>query len=296
VYTGSGAYVAGGHQLRFGAQDSAGVAFVNNIANGDAYYNYQNGVPVNITAYNTPTYSLPRLNADLGVYGMDTYRYKRLSVTAGLRWEYLAGNIDPETAPAGRFVGARSFGRVDCSTTPGMGCWKNWSPRIGGVYDLFGNHRTAIKAGVGKYNTPYTTGFMTNFNPMATATQSVPWVNAPTTACQSSVPGAGCFAAGTTFGDQNIGANPNPSFGKVNNISLDPNFHREYQWQYSLGVQQELFRRFTVNAGWNKTADYQQTLVTNSAVPFSSYTPSRSKIRWMVPRSPCITCSRPSSG
>lgn len=275
VYSGSGTYVTGAHQIRFGIQDSAGVAFLTNIANGDAYYNYNNGVPRDITAYNTPTYSTPRLNADLALYAMDTWRYKRLSVTAGLRWEYMAGNVDPETAPAGRFVPARNFDRVDCTTVPGLGCWKNWAPRIGGVYDLFGNHKTAIKAGIGKYNTPYTTSFLNNFNPMFTATQAIPWVNAPTTACQSSVPGAGCYPIGTTFGDGNVGANPNPSFGKINNISLDPNFHREYQWQYSLGIQHELFRGVTLNVGWNKTANYQAALVLNAAVPFSAYTPIR---------------------
>jgi hypothetical protein len=206
---------------------------------------------------------------------MDTYRYNRLSVTAGLRWEYLAGNIDEETAPAGRFVPARRFARVDCSVVKGLGCWKNWSPRLGGVYDLFGNHKTAIKASVGKYNTPLTTSFLNNFNPMFTATQTIPWVNAPTTACQSSVPGKGCIPSGNSFGDGNVGANPNPSFGQINHIDLDPNFHREYQWQYSLGLQQEIMRGVTLNVGWNKTANYQPSLVLNSAVPFSAYTPAQ---------------------
>lgn len=141
------------------------MVFLTNIANGDSYYNYTNGVPLNITAYNTPTYSLPGLNADLGIYGMNTYRLKRLSITASLRWEYLAGNVDDETAPANRFVPARHFARVDCGTVKGLGCWKNWSPRLGGVYDLFGNHKTALKASVGKYNTPLTTSFANNFNP-----------------------------------------------------------------------------------------------------------------------------------
>ena len=136
-------------------------------------------------------------------------------------------------------------------------------------------HKTAIKGGVGKYNTPYTTSFLNNFNPMFTATQSIPWVNAQTTACQSSVPGAGCVPSGTGFSTGNIGANPNPSFGKINNISLDPNFHREYQWQCSLGVQHELIRGVTLNVGWNRTQNYQPALVLNGAVPFSAYTPAQ---------------------
>jgi hypothetical protein len=38
-------------------------------------------------------------------------------------------------------------------------------------------------------------------------------------------------------------------------------------------VQHELLRGVTLNAGWNKTANYQAALVLNAAVPFSAYTP-----------------------
>ena len=78
---------------------------------------------------------------------MDTWHFKKFSVNAGMRWEYLSAQIEPESAPAGRFVPARSFTKVDCTTVKGLGCFKTWSPRIGAVYDLFGNHKTALKAG-----------------------------------------------------------------------------------------------------------------------------------------------------
>jgi hypothetical protein len=163
---GLGAYVTGSHTLKFGVQDSFGPAYVINVANGDAYYRFTNGVPLDVTAYNTPTVSKPRLNADLGIYGMDTWHFKRLAVTAGLRWEYLSSQIDAESGPAGRFVPARNFAKVDCHTVSGLGCFKNWAPRLGVIYDLFGNHKTALKAGFGKYNAPIVTSVLNNFNPM----------------------------------------------------------------------------------------------------------------------------------
>jgi hypothetical protein len=283
VYTASGAYVTGSHQIKFGFTDDRGPVYLNNVANGDAIYEYSSGVPLQILAYNTPTYSKPYLNADFGLYAMDTWKIKRLSLNLGLRWEYYSGQINPETAPAGRFVGARNFPLVDCNTVKGLGCFKDWTPRLGAIYDLFGNHKTAIKAGIGKYNTPITSGVLNNFNPMFTASETIPWVNRPTTACQTTTSGGigaawagstpGCIPAGVGFGDQNIGANPNPRFGLINNISLDPNFHREYQWQYSVGVQQEVMRGVTLNFGWNRTSDYQQILALNSAVPASAWTP-----------------------
>ncbi len=282
AYNFTGQYVTGSHQIKFGYMDSFGPSYTNNIANGDAIYNYANGVPQNITAEDTPTYSKPYLDHDLAVYAMDTWNFKRLSITAGIRWEYLENHVNPETAPAGRFVPARSFSRIDCSTTPGLGCFKDWAPRLGVVYDLFGDHKTAIKAGVGKYDTPIVTSELNNFNPMFTTSETIPWVGAPATACQSggnalsqlTTGTPGCYPLGTTFGTGNIGANPNPAFGLLPAVhTLDPNFHREYNLQYSAGVQRQVYRGTTINFAWNHRSDYQQVEVMNEAVPASAWTP-----------------------
>src|SRR5262252_10977946 len=121
----------GSHQVKFGIQDTFGIAQVDNIANGDAIYQYTNGVPLSILAYNTPTYAKPRLNHDLGIYGTDTWHLNKLSITAGVRWEYLSAQVDAQNAPAGRFTGGpRNFPKIDCSVIKGMSCFKNWSPRI----------------------------------------------------------------------------------------------------------------------------------------------------------------------
>jgi hypothetical protein len=269
VWNASAAYVTGAHQIKFGIQDSFGPAYQNTIANGDAYYNFTNGVPLNITAYDTPISNKPRLNADLGIYGQDTWHFKRLSINAGLRWEYLSVQVDPESAPAGRFVPARSFAKIDCNTIKGLGCFKNWAPRFGIIYDLFGNHKTALKAGFGKFNTPIVSSILNNFNPMFQTTETVPWVGAPTTACQSS----GCYPAGAGFGQGNIGPNPNPQFGILQNRTLDPSFHRSYSLGYGAGLQQELMRGVTLNFNWQHGSSYQQILVLNNAVPFSAWTP-----------------------
>ena len=84
----------------------------------------------------------------------------------------------------------------------------------------------------------------------------------------------GCYPLGATFGQGNIGANPNPSFGLLPaNHTLDPNFHREYNIQYSAGVQQEIWRGTTVNFVWNHRSDYQQMQVLNEAVSASAWSP-----------------------
>ena len=283
TYNVTGQYVTGSHQIKFGYSDSFGPAYQNTIYNGDALYNYQNGVPQNITAENTPLSTKPYLDHDMGIYGADTWNYKRLSVTAGIRFEYLQNHVNSEGAPAGRFVPARSFARVDCTTVPGLGCFKDWIPRIGVVYDLFGNHKTALKAGFGKYDVPIVQSELNSFNPMFASSETLTWVGAPTTSCQipagttasQLVTGTpGCYPLGAGFGQGNIGPNPNLAFGLLPaNHTLDPNYHRQYNLQYNLGVQRELYKGVTLNLSWNRVAQYQQTAVVNYAVPSSAWTP-----------------------
>jgi hypothetical protein len=107
---------------------------------------------------------------------------------------------------------------------------------------------------------------------MTLRSQTIQWLNRPTTACQSHDP-IGCYPHGNGFGDGDIGPNPNPHFGQINGVGLDPNFHREYQWQYNLGVQHELRRGVTLNFVWFHGANYQAIHVDNFAVPLSAWTP-----------------------
>jgi hypothetical protein len=260
VFTASGLYVNGSHQVKFGVQDNWGIAFANSIANGDLIANFNNGVPATVSVQDTPTYSKPRLNADLGLFAMDTWHYKRLSVTGGVRWEYWNGQIDASTAPAGRFVPARNFAQVDCNTVKGLGCFKNWSPRVGVVWDVFGNHKTAIKGGFGKYNTPIASSVLNNFNPMFLASQTIAWTDTN----KNGYPDGG-------YGGGEIAANGNPQFGVLQGRTLDPNFKREYNLQWNVGVQQEVHKGITANFSWTLRKNYDPILVTNSAVPASAW-------------------------
>ncbi|HLG95843.1 MAG TPA: carboxypeptidase regulatory-like domain-containing protein [Bryobacteraceae bacterium] len=275
--TGSGnlSYITGSHQFKFGVQVSGGRAAYGYTSNGDGWQEFLNGVPFAFLAFNTPIQYNTHLDADLGVYAQDTWHLKRLSLTYGVRFEYLGAHVGEEVAPAGRWVGPRNFAPVNCSNTPGLGCWKDWAPRLGAVYDLFGNHKTALKAGFGKYNTPWATGFTNNFNPMALVNQSLFW-NGGSAACEPTCFSTGSYAAPGTPNSAvplgGIGANPNPSFGQVPSQSLDPNWHREYNYQYSAGLQQELANGVTLNFNWYRRADYQQTDLINYAVPASAWT------------------------
>jgi hypothetical protein len=295
-YTEQVAYITGNHQIKAGFQFSNGRNSYGYTANGDAYEYFLAGVPQYILAFDTPVIYNTHLDADMGLYLMDTWKFKRLSLTAGIRWEYLSANIDPENAPAGRFVPARTVTPIDCNTIKGMGCWSDWTPRVGLVYDVFGNHKTAIKAGIGKYDSQYSTGFTANFNPMALQSEvitNVNWAGLGAACTPVNYPNLGpgpnplCHSVGG-FAPQGtpstalcagcVGPSPNANFGLITNnstgVALDPNWHRDYNWQYSAGVQQEVARGVTLNVNWFRRSIYQGTLLVNeNALPLSSWTP-----------------------
>jgi hypothetical protein len=257
-----GVYVTGAHQIKFGVQDSWGPAYQDTIINGDLYAIEANGVPTSVTVFNTPVSSRPYLNADLGLYAQDTWTTNRLTITPGIRWEYLSNQVNAQTADAGRFVGARSFAAITCETYPGISCFKTWAPRLSAVYDVFGDHKTALKASIGKYETPLVQGNLNAFNPMAVVSQSRAWVNA------HGCTGLACFPT-----DDQIGAAPAGGFGTLTQRSVDPNSQREYNLQYTVGVQHEITSGLGLNITWIRRNDYQQRLITNQAVPASAWTP-----------------------
>jgi hypothetical protein len=292
-FSASATYVTGSHQMKGGVQYSFGPNRQSVIMNGDGYSYFSNGLPLVFVAFDTPVYRRAYLNADMAAYLMDTWHFKRLTITAGVRMEYLNAQIDPEHAPAGRFVPGRNIPQIDCGNKPGMGCWVSFVPRLGVVYDLFGNHKTAIKAGFGKYNTQYGVTHTLNFNPMVIQTQTLSW-NAPTDGSCAPVtvtvlgvanitPNPRCFTTagyappGTTAANipvNGLGPNANLSFGTATNIPrLDPGFQREYSLQYNVGLQQELFRTFTLNLGWYRRESRQGVQINNLAMDNSYYSP-----------------------
>jgi hypothetical protein len=149
-----------------------------------------------------------------------------------------------------------------------MGCFKDWTPRLGMVYDLFGNHKTAIKGNVAKYDILLVDSQVYFFNPQFVQTTTLTWSDPGCT-------GTACYVPASNAG---IGPFSVANFGSVAGRTLNPNYHREYDMQYSGGVQQQLMGRalsgMTLNFNWYHRSDYQQTYISNASVPASAWTPT----------------------
>ena len=171
-------YITGSHNVKAGIQYNWGPYVNTRETNADLQQVYAGTAaapftnPVSVTVYNTPLRYQEKLKADVGVFIQDSWSLNRFTINTGLRWEYLAHEVAEQSSGNGRFVDAREFDAIPMPT------WKDFAPRFGVVYDLFGNSKTALKAGFNRYNESRTTQFATKYNPLALTSITLPWTDA----------------------------------------------------------------------------------------------------------------------
>ena len=96
---GSASYVTGSHNVKAGAQWNWGPYRRTRVGNADLVQRYTNGAPNSVAVYNTPIEWTDRLNADLGVFAQDAWTLRRLTVNAGVRWEYFNSEVSASASP-----------------------------------------------------------------------------------------------------------------------------------------------------------------------------------------------------
>jgi hypothetical protein len=240
-------------------------------------YSFLNGSPRSLTEFASPNYTVDQLNPDLGLYVQDQWRISRVTITGGVRFDWLRESVKPTEVPAGLLVPARSFpGRTDVPN------WKDLNPRLGIVWDPTGSAKTAIKFGINRYVQSNTTGLAQLFDQAAGA------VNSTTRAWNDLTFPVGdprrgnflpdCDLVSTTANGE-CAAMANPNFGTYVPVnSPDPAWitgwgKRTYNWQTSVNVDRELTQNVVVNVGYFRTW-YGNFMVTdNLKVTPNDYSP-----------------------
>jgi hypothetical protein len=245
----SASYITGTHSVKVGFQDSWGPFNRNARANGDLYQNYTqvNGIETaqTVTVLAVPARWRDRLNANLGLFAQDIWNLNRLTLTYGLRWEYVSEQVDGQPAQQGRFANIPAFDDKQ------MPLWKSWSPRTGVVYDLRGNGKTALKFGFNKFMAAATTTLAELYDPASgnTITQSLPWTDKNLDDIAQGERGCDFTVATCEINFASLPSN----FGTVALASPDPGLTRPYVLQYNTGITHELFRGVSVNFEWFHT-------------------------------------------
>ena len=256
-------YVTGAHSAKIGFQYNWGDYINTRETNGDLQQVYLSGVPSSVTVYNTPLRYKDALLGDLGIYAQDTWTINRLTINAGLRWEYLKSEVSKQESGAGRFIGERKFDPIP------MPVWKDLSPRFGAVYDLFGNAKTAVKFGLNRYNESRTTFFANRYNPLAISAASLSWTDMNADDIAQGELGCTYLTAGCEINLAQLPA----SFGRSQLNRVDPNFKRVFNVETTAGIQHALFSRVSVSANWYRRTFHRLRVTDNLLRTMSDYIP-----------------------
>ncbi len=246
-------YITGAHALKVGFSNGRGdndILLYQGGSNHQLQYRFNNGVPNQVTVLATPYHDFWQLDNELGMFVQDRWTVKHLTLTGGLRYDWLKTHFPGQTLGPVQFVPNRNIAIPD---SPGLG-WKDITPRMGVSYDVFGTGKTAFKATLNKYLAGDRGGSATGgtiADPVINLVNSTTrtWTDANgnfVPDCDLTNPSANLECA--AMANRNFGTN-------VPSTAFDPTVLRgwgvrAYNWEFSTSVQHEIVPRVSVDVGY----------------------------------------------
>jgi len=256
-YRASMAYVTGSHNLKVGWDMLRGLFQPDQVpVLGGLTYTFASNVPTAVTLAAPTVGTKYNLDYSMGIYLQDRWTVRRATFTGGLRLDMQRESADEVTY--GPSIWDPNRNRTFPAVT-GIPDWKDIDPRFGVSYDVFGNGRTALKASVSRGVTQETTdtvrlvsaaGQFNNTNNAANGIRTTrTWNDSNfnfTPECDLRNPASNGECG--PYQNQNFANNAVGFAG----AQLDPDYvqgwgKRQYNWEYSAGVQHEIAPRVAGN-------------------------------------------------
>jgi hypothetical protein len=241
VYTLRGAfsYVTGSHAFRIGGSNRSGDLGQLEYDLSPVSYRLRGGQPNRITQRALGAWRA-NVDADLGLFAQDRWTWNKLTLTYGLRYDYFSSSYPEQRIGPTTLAPTRN---ITFPAQPGLGALHDLSPRLGAVYDLHGDGKTALKVSVNRY--------VLAMGPDVTFIQLAnPSRNLVTNATRTWNDGNRNYIPECDLlnvrANGECGALSNENFGTVvTNLSYDKEMltgwgKRNFNWEVSAGVQREL--------------------------------------------------------
>ena len=239
-------YVTGSHNFKFGTTVFPASNNSDHFSGADYEALLLNGMPDSVRYLAFP-YTSHQDVLKLGAFAQDQWTIDRLTVNLGVRYDSIDTSYPDYDLAATGILPARSFPGADVLS------WKDFSPRMGLAYDVFGDGRTALKASLSRYvqaETHGTTKYLADPTFAAGGKLTRSWNDANGDFVPQGDP---------LNPDANgeIGRSPNPRWGQpAFFFQLDPDWarggfgSRGYQWEFSTSIQRELLSGVSVDLGY----------------------------------------------
>ena len=144
-WKGSVSYVTGTHSLKIGFQHTLMTddrTWMTN--NQNLTYRFNNGVPNQLTQSISPWVNDARVAWD-GLFAQEQWTRDRLTLQGAVRFDRARSWFPAQQEGPSRFLPAP----IVIPETRGVDSYKDVTPRMGAVYDVFGDGRTALKMSLG---------------------------------------------------------------------------------------------------------------------------------------------------
>jgi hypothetical protein len=261
------AYVTGSHNLKVGYQGAFQAASTIRHSNPTLLsYNLNRGVPTGFTV-RIPEWGTADRTWTQSFFAQDTWTRGRLTLQGALRydraWSYSPAGLSGSTVDAPQL----GFESITFPKTPSVDSFNDITPRFGVTYDVFGTGKTAVKFSGGRYLGAATNGGpYTRNNPANRIVNSVPrgWTDDGdmVVECDLSILTANQECAALTGNNLNFGGTSG-NITQVNQDTLSGWGARDYDWQWSIGVQQEVLPRVSVDVAYSRRSFYSFTVTDN---------------------------------
>ena len=286
---GSMSYVTGSHNLKVGtAVNQKWEDFAWSSSN-----NWTNMITVSGNPIQARFHARPHRQAQLtnvGIYAQEQWTVDRLTVNAGVRFDWFKGFYPDQVAPANVWAPTnRPFPGATVNN------WKDLHPRLGVAYDLRGDGRTALKATASRYGDHKDLQLVNTLNPIGqNTTMPRTWYDGGNPfgipGVSSCIGAVTCIAGdGLVQGDplndapngEIISPNTTPGFATPEQtVFLDPDWafgwgKKDGNWEFSGSIQHEVVPSVSVDVGYFRRRYYNFSTVndrSNNPEDWDQYT------------------------
>jgi hypothetical protein len=198
---------------------------------------------------------------NVGLYAQDQWRRGRMTVNAGVRFDYLQNYYPELSGPPTAFVPvAKSYPDLVATS------WKDLSPRLGVAYDLFGDGKTALKGTANRYVLRAGNGYALAVNPLETNRSNArSWTDS-----NGNFFPDGDATNPAANGELGPSTNRNFSTPRINTF-YDPSWSsgfgkRPADWEFSGSIQRQMLEGLSINFGYFRRVYTDLELLYNQEV------------------------------
>ena len=277
-YNVSASYVTGSHSVKVGFEAQTGHFWRgdNNDSTGGIWYtvNELAGgtlVPAFVNLNAPATGWQDNLDHNLGFFAQDRWTIDRLTLSGGLRVDFLNTSTEPFTLGPHRWLPNRNVNFAAVENVPN---WKDVNPRASVAYDLFGTGRTALKASASRGVQQESIGIARLNNPASTVSTTTQrtWTDSN----NNFVPDCDLVSPAA---NGECGGYLNPNFG----IAVPATIYsreimegwgtRPWNWEFSTSVQHQIVSRVSGTVGYFRRVYGNFWVTDNEALGRADFTP-----------------------